>query len=273
MRLGVSTSFSFTNAENWIQKHVEAGCKTVVFPLNCEASKEDITSFAKAAKANDITIAEVGIWRNPLAVDPIERKKSMEYSIGQLRLADEIGARCCVNVVGTPHGPRWDGGYKENFSAGTRKEIVKSIQTIIDEAKPTNTKFTIEPMPWMVPTGPDDYLRLIEEVGRDEFAVHLDVINMINSIDRYFGIDEFLEECFDKLGPQIRSCHLKDVRLLEPFTVMLQECACGMGVLDIPKYVKLTEKYDLDMPMIIEHLENDEAYYESLKYVKGLLNK
>lgn len=23
-------------------------------------------------------------------------------------MADRIGARCCVNVVGTPYGPRWD---------------------------------------------------------------------------------------------------------------------------------------------------------------------
>lgn len=271
MRLGVSTSFSYTNAENWIQKHVDAGCKTVVFPLNCEAPDETVTSFVQAATKNDITIAEVGIWRNPLAVDPEERKKSLEYSIGQLRLADEIGARCCVNVAGTPHGPRWDGGYKQNFDSDTRKMIVKSIQTIIDEAKPKNTKFTIEPMPWMVPTSPDDYLKLIDEVARDEFAVHLDVINMINSMERFFGIDEFLEECFDKLGNRIRSCHLKDVRLLDDFTFQLQECACGMGVLDIVKYVKLTEKYDMDMPMIIEHLHTDEEYLESLAYVKNLL--
>lgn len=42
-----------------------------------------------------------------------------------------------------------------------------------------------QPMPWMIPTGPDDYLRLTEEVDRERFAVHMDVINMINAVDRY----------------------------------------------------------------------------------------
>jgi len=38
------------------------------------------------------------------------------------------------------------------------------------------------PMPWMIPTGPKDYAKLIDEIDRDRFAVHMDVINMINSI-------------------------------------------------------------------------------------------
>lgn len=271
MRLGVSTSFSFQSAEEWIAKQVELGCETVVFPLTCEAPESEIMAFAKVAKERGISIAEVGIWRNPLSADPQEAKEMIEYSIGQLRMADMIGARCCVNVAGTPHGPRWDGGYKQNFDADTRKKIIQSIRTIVDEADPKNTKFTIEPMPWMVPTGPDDYLRLLEEVDRDGFAVHMDVINMVNSADRYFGLDEFLEEIFEKLGPQIRSCHLKDVVLLPDFTLQLKECACGEGILNIPKYVSLADRYDVDMPMIIEHLADDDAYRSSFSYVKNLL--
>lgn len=203
MRLGVSTSFSYDLADTWIKNHCENHCETVVFPLNCTDDANKISDFAKAARQNDITIAEVGIWKNVLAKDGNERNQSLEYAIGQLRLADSIGARCCVNVAGTPHGPRWDGGYKENFDSNTRKLIIESIRTIIDEAKPCNTKFTIEPMPWMVPTGPDDYLRLIDEVERDSFGVHLDIVNMVTSPERYFGLNDFMEECFDKLGDKI----------------------------------------------------------------------
>lgn len=274
MRLGVSTSFidgENVDANEWIKRHVINGLKTVVFPLNCNDSDEKIMSYVKAAEENDVTIAEVGIWRNVLAKDENERKNSLEYAIGQLKMADKIGARCCVNVAGTPHGPRWDGGYKENFDAATRKDIIKSIRTIIDEAKPVNTKFTIEPMPWMVPTSPDDYLRLIDEVERDEFGVHLDVVNMVTSPDRYFGLDDFMEECFDKLGDRIRSCHLKDILLLEDYTFQLRECGCGEGIINVPHYAKLATSYDVDMPMIIEHLHSDEEYVKSINYVKNLL--
>ncbi|MDC7292327.1 MULTISPECIES: hypothetical protein [unclassified Butyrivibrio] len=33
-------------------------------------------------------------------------------SVLQLRLADFVGARCCVNVAGA-FGPIWDGAYKD----------------------------------------------------------------------------------------------------------------------------------------------------------------
>lgn len=274
MRLGVSTSFidgENVSADTWIKRHLDQKCETAVFPLNCYESEEKVMEYAKAASDHDVTIAEVGIWRNALAKDADERKAVFEYSVGQLLLADKVKARCCVNVAGTPHGPRWDGGYRNNFDSETRKEIVKSIREIIDEAKPVNTKFTLEPMPWMVPTGPDDYLRLLDEVERDEFAVHLDVVNMVTSPDRYFYLEEFLEECFDKLGDKIMSCHLKDIKLLEDFTFQLRECGCGEGILNVAHYAKLATACDADMPMIIEHLSSYEDYIQSMAYVRKLL--
>lgn len=271
MRLGVSTAFTTENADKWINAHKELGCESVVFPLSYDAGEAKIDEFTKVANDNDILIAEVGVWRNTLSADAAERKAMIEYAIGQLEMAERIGARCCVNVVGTPHGSRWDGGYAANFDNDTRKEIVKMIRTIIDAVNPKKTKYSIEPMPWMVPTSPDDYLKLIEEVDRDGFGVHLDVINMVTSPERYFNLDGFVDECFDKLGDKICSCHLKDILLLEDFTFQLRESACGEGILNIKKYLDRATKADKDMPMIIEHLNDDEKYRSSFKYVKSLL--
>ena len=270
MRLGVSTAFYTNSAKEWIDEHIKLGCKSVVFPLNADDDESKIDEFVKIAKENDIVIAEVGVWKNTLSADKDERNKMIDYAIRQLLLAEKINARCCVNVVGTPHGPRWDGGYAKNFDNETRKEIIKMIQTIIDEVNPKNTKYSIEPMPWMVPTSPDDYLRLLDEVGRDGFSCHLDVINMVTSPERYFYLDEFLDECFTKLKGKICSCHLKDILLLEDFTFQLRECACGEGILNIPKYLSLATNEDKDMPMIIEHLNNDDDYRRSFEYVSSI---
>ncbi len=85
---------------------------------------------------------------------------------------------------------------------------VDSIQHIIDEANPVNTKFSIEPMPWMIPTGPDEYLRLIGDVDREAFGVHMDLINMVNCPQRYFFAEEFMEECFfEAEGKDIKLPH------------------------------------------------------------------
>lgn len=271
MNLGISSSLKHSSPEEWAAKHTSLGLKSVVFPVDCSAGEDTILAYKNEAEKAGLVIAEVGVWRNTLAKDKAEREKWIQYAIDQLKMADRIGARCCVNVAGTPHGPRWDGGYRENFSEKTWRETVSMIQRIIDEAKPLHTKFAIESMPWMIPTGPDEYLRLLKEVDRSEFGVHLDVVNMITSPERYFFNDMFLEECFAKLKGKICSCHLKDINLKQEYTFQLEECACGKGTLDINLFAKLADNEDKEMPMIIEHLDTDEEYIESVKYVQNRL--
>lgn len=270
MYLGISSSLKHGSPQEWAQKHQSLGLRTVNFPVTCEEDSETIMAYKQAADEAGLTIAEVGVWRNTLAADPEERQRWIDYAIRQLRMADAIGAACCVNVVGTPYGPRWDGGYRENFSSELWDMAVSMIRQVIDTARPRHTKFSIESMPWMIPTGPDEYLRLIEAVDRAEFGTHLDVVNMITSPRRYFFNDEFLEECFEKLHGTIVSCHLKDILLKPEYTFQLEECACGQGTLDIKRYIRLATAEDPCMPMIIEHLTTDEEYIESVAYVQGL---
>lgn len=272
MILGLSCPLQHNSPQEWAMKHRALGCKAVVFPVDCNADSKLIAEYKDAAVNEDLTIAEVGIWKNVLAADKEERLDAVNYAVRQLRLADHIGAKCCVNITGTPHGPRWDGGYADNYSTETWKLIVESIQSIIDTVQPKHTKLVIETMPWMVPSDPDEYLRLIEAVDRDALGVHLDIVNMINCPKRYFFAQEFMLECFDKLKGRICSCHLKDVLLLEEYTFKLRESACGKGTMPLEDYARLASTEDPQMPMIIEHLHSDEEYVESLHYVMQRLS-
>lgn len=271
MLLGVSSCLEHSSPQEWAAKHKALGLGSINFPVSFEDGEEKFMAYKKAADDAGLVIAEVGVWRNTLAADPQERRKWIDYAVGQLMMADAIGAACCVNVVGTPHGPRWDGGYRENFSRETWKEAVAMVREIIGRARPKHTKFSIESMPWMIPSSPDEYLRLIEDVDRPEFGTHLDVVNMITSPQKYFFNDEFLHECFEKLHGTIVSCHLKDVCLKEEYTFQLEECACGRGALDIELYARLADAENPQMPMIIEHLTTDEEYAASVRYVQDRL--
>lgn len=271
MKLGISSRLEHTTPQDWASKHKALGLESVVFPVSCLDGEDCVMAYKKAADDAGLIVAEVGIWRNTLAADPQERRQWIDYSIQQLRMADEIGAKCCVNVVGTPYGPRWDGGYRNNFSKELWQMAISMIREIIDTARPKQTKFCIESMPWMIPSTPDEYLKLIEEVDRTEFGTHLDVVNMITSPQKYFFNDEFLHECFEKLKGTICSCHLKDIRLKEEYTFQLEECACGQGTLDLELYARLADAENPDMPMIIEHLTTDEEYAASVRYVRNRL--
>lgn len=272
MYLGISSALEHSSPEDWAAKHKSLGLRSVVFPVDYLAGEETVQAYKKAADDAGLLIAEVGVWRNTLAADMAEREHWIEYAAGQLQMADRIGAACCVNVVGTPYGPRWDGGYRGNFSDELWKMAVKMIQRIIDTAAPRHTKFSIESMPWMIPSSPDEYLRLLDDVDRPQFGVHLDVVNMITSPERYFFNDIFLRECFSKLGGRICSCHMKDVRLKEEYTFQLEECACGEGTLDLELYAALATAENPRMPMIIEHLHTDREYFESVAYVRNRLS-
>ena len=270
MRLGTSSPLKHDSALEWAENQTALGCRAVVFPLSSDDPEEKIEEYVYAAKTHDLLIAEVGIWRNAMAKDTEDRKAQRDYCVRQLQLADRIGARCAVNVAGA-FGERWDGHYKENFSAESRKQIVKMVQEIIDRAEITNTYFTLEPMPWMIPTSPEDYVRLIEEVDRDRFAVHMDIINMTNSLERYYGAEAFVDRCTELLGNRIRSCHIKDVHLKEEYTFQLEECAPGQGEYPLRYYASKMHGIDPDMPIILEHLNTDEEYIRYMNYLKEVL--
>ncbi|MCR4763133.1 MAG: sugar phosphate isomerase/epimerase [Lachnospiraceae bacterium] len=267
MRLGTSSPLQHDTPEEWAKNQAELGCRAVVFPVQSNEPESKIIAYREAAEKAGLSIAEVGIWKNALASDPDERKANMDYCVEQLRLADFLKARCAVNVAGA-FGPIWDGGYRENYSEEAWKRTVSMIREIIDRADVKYTYFTLEPMPWMIPTGPKEYLRLLEAVDRDRFAVHMDIINMISSAERYFHAEEFIDECADILGNRIRSCHIKDVHLDRRYTLRLEECGPGDGEFPLKYYARKMNEIDPEMPMILEHLNTDDEYIRYMEYLK-----
>ena len=269
MRLGGPVLRSYSNPQEWIEIVKELGYGAVIAPMQHDDPKDLIDAYVKEAKKTDVVIAEVGAWSNPLSLDDNIRKEALTHNKNQLDLADRIGARCCVNISGA-RGEVWDGFYRDNYSRDTYALIVDTVREIIDEVKPKNTFYALEPMPWMYPDSPDSYLQLIRDIDRKEFGVHLDVVNMINNPHKYLFNDEFIKECFKKLGPNIKSCHAKDVIMSNNLTTMIKEVAPGKGILNYSVFLREVERLDPDMSVLIEHLETQEEYIEAFDYIKGI---
>ncbi|MBQ2433555.1 MAG: sugar phosphate isomerase/epimerase, partial [Clostridia bacterium] len=66
------------------------------------------------------------------------------------------------------------------------------------------------------------------------------------------------------------SCHVKDAVLDHSLTVSIRETEPGKGEVDLKYYIEQAEKYNPEMPMIIEHLPEFNQYLDAIKYVKGL---
>ena len=267
MRIGGAIERAYNSPEEWYQLVKELGYRAVLAPVDYQASKEEKQAYIQCAKENDIVIGEVGVWRNIISIDDKERKAAVEYCKNQLALAEELSANCCVNVTGS-RGEIWESFYAENYSKDTYALIVDSIRDVIDAVKPTRTFYTIETMPWMIPDSPDSYLELIHDVDRKAFGVHLDFVNMINCPKRYLFCDDFIEECFTKLGPYIKSIHGKDVFMERAYTTVIHETMPGKGVVNYQKVARLCEALGPDTPLFVEHLPDFESYKQAAAYVR-----
>ncbi len=269
MRLGGKINVDDQDPASWAFAVKKAGFRAAVSPIGSDADEALIQTYRQSAKANDIVISEVGAWSNPISPDSGVRQAAIEHCRKQLRLAEEIGARCCVNIAGS-RGEQWDGPHPDNFSDETFEMIVETVRVIIDTVKPRDTFFTLETMPWVFPDSADSYLALIKAIDRKAFAVHLDPVNMISSPRVYYRNGEMMRDFFAKLGPYIKNCHAKDIRLSGKLTVHLDEVLPGTGALDYKVFLRELDKLDSDTPLIIEHLSSAEEYAAAAAYIRGV---
>ena len=269
MRLGGPVFNENNDPESWIIALKKEGYRAAVFPLGNEADNELINAYHNAAVKNDIVIAEVGAWSNPISTGSEARGAALEHCKRQLDLAEKVGANCCVNIAGS-RGDQWDGPHHDNFSDATFTLIVDSIREIIDAVKPQRTFYTLETMPWIFPDSTEAYLSLIKAIDRKAFAVHFDPVNLITSPRNFYHNGAMIQEFVRKLGPYIKSSHAKDIQLAGKFMVHLDEAIPGVGALDYRTLLKELHQLNCDMPLILEHLTGEEEYQDAAAFIKKM---
>lgn len=271
VRLGGPVPGNFNDPAEWIKAVKVLQYTAAYCPLQPGAPADLIRAFRDEAKRNKIIISEVGSWCNVLDPEDNRRKEALTKNIDSLRLADEIGARCCVNISGA-RGEKWDGPYPGNYAKETFDLIVENVRNIIDQVKPVSAFYTLEPMPYMLPDSPDSCLELIKAVDRKQFGVHLDPVNMISDPKKYFNNGAFLKECFTKLRQHIKSIHAKDIIIMPELTLHLEERRPGSGTLDYQVFLQEVSKLK-DIPFMLEHLQSQEEYLLAVNFVREAARK
>lgn len=259
MRLGAPV-FGCMTAAQWAEAHLRRGYGAAYWPLSDDAPECDVRDYAAAASDAGLVISEVGIWNNMNDPDPAKRRANFRAAVRRLVTAEKVGARCCVNISGSRSGI-WDGPDPRNLTEETFEMVVRDSQRLIDEVQPKRTRYTLEPMPWMYPHDENDELRLIKAIDRPAFAVHADMVNLVNSYDKYIATGEMTDRFFAALKPWIRSVHLKDTLIVpDKLTLHISEAAPGEGDFDYAAIFRNCAALDADLPMMIEHLPTEEDY-------------
>jgi sugar phosphate isomerase/epimerase len=268
VRLGGPIFLKSDDPAELAREHRRLGYSAAYCP---EVKLEDaarIRAIRDAFAKEDVVIAEVGAWKNMLDPNDAKRRDNLAYVTARCALAEEVGARCCVDIAGSYNPTVWYGPNPKNLSREFFDATVANCRQIIDAVKPTRTKFTIEMMGWNLPDSPDAYLQLIKAVDRPAFGVHLDVCNGVNCPARSYRNTAYIEECFAKLGPWIISCHAKDLQWIVELNVHFLEVIPGRGEIDYRAYLRELAKLPVEAPLMLEHLKTAEEYEEGKQYIR-----
>jgi len=253
--------------------HKKMGYRAAYCPKIPLTDTDRIRATAAAFAKHDIALSEVGVWCNLLDADPAKRKANLQRVTDGLALAEAIGARCCVDIAGSFSKEAWHGPHPKNLSKDFFDAAVANARAIVDAVKPKRAKFSYEMMGWSIPDSVESYLKLIKAVDRTGFGVHLDPCNLINCPSRYYDTTAMLNECFDKLGRWIVSCHAKDVTWDVEMQMHFREVPLGQGTLDYRTYLKRLAELANDPPLMVEHMKGAEEYDQCRRHLLDVASK
>ncbi len=222
-----------------------------------------IRAVETAFASEDVLIAELhGLvsWEkagNLIDPDLEQRAAWHEHLCERFALADEVGARCFLEMPGTFDPNSFYMPHPKNLTDECQDMIVQRVREVIDAVRPRRTKFALEMMPFIHPSDSDSYVALQKAIDRESFGVHLDPANIMNSPDRCFNNGKLIKECFEKLGPSILSCHVKDVNLVPgAFPLGIEHCRAGTGLMDFRTYLCELNRLPPDTPIMSEPISS-----------------
>jgi len=267
IRLGGPAFANTEDPEELALAHRKLGYRAAYCPGVALKDTDRIKALSEAFARHDVVIAEVGRWCNLLEADPDKRRQNLENVTEGLALAEAIGALCCVDIAGSFSKTSWFGPHPDNLTPKYFDAAVENARKIIDGVKPKRARFTYEVMGWALPDSPDSYVKLVKAVDRPAFGVHLDPCNLVNSPAKFYQNAALLNECFDKLGRWIVSCHGKDLTWDVEMNVHFREVVPGKGALDYTTYLKRLAQLPQNAPLMLEHLANAEEYTGAREHI------
>ncbi|AEJ18795.1 sugar phosphate isomerase/epimerase family protein [Gracilinema caldarium] len=217
----------------------------------------DVPAIVSAFNSQNLQIAVLGCYINPVHPDLNERTKALARFEDHLAWAPNMG---CA-IVGTETGSvQPDCSYHpETLSDATFKQLVISITRLVRYAEnigpvivgiePVAEKHTIQ--------SPALVKRLLDEIDSPALGVIFDPVNLVPET----GIrlqDAFLDECFESFGSKIIAIHAKDYILCEGSCgpVKSKSLPAGTGELDWAGVFRRMKRFKLEgLPVLIEDID------------------
>lgn len=184
-------------------------------------------------RKNNIRIAVMGCYINPIEPDENERRISLDRFKEHIRYARDFGC----NIVATETGSiNQDWSFNiENNSEQTWQKMVVSIKELVNEAEKFGVFVGIEGVIRHIVNSPSKIKRLLDTIDSNNLQVIFDPVNLLD-MDNYQRQDEIIRECIEMFGDRIVIVHAKDFVIQDN---ELKIVAPGKGLLNYELLMEL----------------------------------
>lgn len=260
---------------------------------DCDAAKEILTK-EKANMIRDkfrdanLPIIAVSAYTNFIHPNPDIRKKNIEYMKMIIRHARDLGCPYVCSETGTYNEESDWVWHDKNASPEVYEETIKIIDEIGEYAKEYGATFLVENYVNNVIGTIDTVERMFKDISSKNVGLVCDPTNYFND-SNINDVDGTLKEIFDRLSPYMKIAHAKDIKPAtdtsekhanidadESHTFRgagaVELPAPGLGILNYELYVKLLAEKHPNIPLIIEHLDENDIP-RARKFVDGVLKR
>lgn len=260
---------------------------------DCDAVKEELTPqkarlIRDKFRAANLPIVAVSAYTNLVHPDREKRKANIAYIKGMMERARDLGSPYVASETGTYNRDSDWVWHDDNASEGAYQEACEVIYDVVKFGRETGAVFVVENYVNNVIGTVEQVLRLFKDINMPNLGLLCDPTN-------YFGdgniddVDNELRRIFDALSDRMIIAHAKDCKRAasaeekhaaidadESHTFRgsgaVELPAAGLGVLNYDLYLKLLGRDHPNIPLIIEHLDENDIP-RAKAFVDGILTR
>lgn len=200
------------------------------------------------SELGDTKVAILGSYINPSNPDDEALKNDIEKFKEKIRYASILNPI----AVGTETGIYKQG---ETNTEEAYLRVLDTMKEIVKEAEKFGVTVAIEGVHCFVINTPQKIKRLVDDLDSGSVKVIFDPVNYLN-IDNYKEQDKMINDMFALLGDKICVLHAKDFVIENGEFKAVKPTE---GMLNYNLIFQKMKEYNLDVPIICEEINEDEA--------------
>lgn len=225
--------------------------------------EESAISVAKELDDNNIKVAMLGAYFNPVHSNKELVRSNVEYFKKHLRLAHHFNCPYVGTETGSYNDDKWTYNPKNQTEEGYQ-ETMAIFHELKAVAENEGSIILMEPAWGHVIYSVDQLKRAVDELNSQYVKVTIDIYNLLY-LGNYQDYKNIFIKALSTFGEDIKIIHLKD---FYPTAEKLVQCGLGKGMVDFEFILEKVREYCPEATLIFEGVTG-----EDIKPSKELIDK